>query len=52
MGCVGIWPVTVLKRSSRREVAMLALLVEDSLNPCKKAQEEEDLVVVQYNSVG
>ena len=45
-GCVAIWPVTVLKPVIRslREVAMLALPVEDSLNPGKKAQEEEEEV--------
>ena len=40
-GCVAIWPVTVPKlEQRRREVAMLALPVEHSLNPGKKAQEE------------
>ena len=36
-----MWPVTALKLvlHSRREVAMLALLKEDSLNLGKKAQE-------------
>ena len=51
MGCMAIWPVTVPKRLSHREVAMLVLPVEDYLNPCKKAQEEEDVVVAQDNSV-
>ena len=38
-GCVAIWPVTVLKpvRCSLREVAILALPVENSLYPGKKA---------------
>ena len=38
-GCVAIWPVTVLKPvlCSLREAAMLALPVEDFLNPGKKA---------------
>ena len=50
-GCVAIWPVTVLKPviCSLREVAMLALPVEDSLNPGRKAQKEED-VVGQFGS--
>ena len=50
-GCVAIWPVTVLKPviCSLREVAMLALPVENSLNPGKKAQKEED-VVGQFGS--
>ena len=45
-GCVAIWPVTVLNpvRHSRREVAMLALLKEDSLNPGRKAQEDVEEV--------
>ena len=50
-GCVAIWPVTVPKPviCSLREVAMLALPVEDSLNPGRKAQKEED-VVGQFGS--
>ena len=45
-GCVAIWPVTVLNpvRHSRREVAILALLKEDSLNPGRKAQEDVEEV--------
>ena len=44
-GCVAIWPVTVpnLVQHSQREVAMLALPEEDSLNPGKKAHEIEDV---------
>ena len=46
-GCVAIWSLTILNPvvHSHREVASLALPVENSLNPCKKAQEEEDVVV-------
>ena len=46
VGCVAMWPVTVLKPvlHSRREVAMLALLKEDSLNPGRKAQEDVEEV--------
>ena len=53
-GCVAIWPVTVPKLGmhSHKEVAMLALLVENSLNPGKKAQEDVDVEVALYNSVG
>ena len=45
-GCVAIWPVTVPKPviCSLREVAVLALPVEDSLNPGKKALKIEDAV--------
>ena len=52
-GCVAIWPVTVLNPVvlSHKEVALLALPVENSHNLCKKAQEEEDEVVAQYGSV-
>ena len=43
---MAIWPVTVLNPvvHSPREVAMLALPVEDSLNPGIKAQEDVDVV--------
>ena len=53
-GCVAIWPVTVPKPGmhSHREVAMLALPMEDSLNPGKKAQEDVDVEVALYDSVG
>ena len=45
-GCVAIWPVTVPNPAmrNRREVAMLALPVEGSLNPGKKAQEDAGVV--------
>ena len=45
-GCVAIWPVTVPNpvKYSRREVAMLALLKGNSLNPGKKAQEDVEEV--------
>ena len=45
-GCVAIWPVTVLNPvvHSHREVAILALTVEDSLNPGTKAQGDVDVV--------
>ena len=50
-GCVAIWPVTVPKPGihSLREVAMLALPVENSRNPGKKALKTED-VVGQFGS--
>ena len=50
-GCVAIWPVTVPKPviCSLREVAVLALPVDDSLNPGKKALKIED-VVGQFGS--
>ena len=52
-GCVAIWPVTVPNPGifSHREVAILALPEENSLNPGRKAQEdvEED---DQFDSVG
>ena len=51
MGCVAIWPVTVPNQYSHREVAILALPVENSRNPCKKAQEDEDVEVARYDSV-
>ena len=46
VGCVAIWPVTVLKPvlHSRREVEMLSLLKEDSLNPGRKAQKDVEEV--------
>ena len=50
MGCVAIWPVTVLKRSSHREVEMLSFSEENFLNPGKKAQNLED-VDAQFASV-
>ena len=51
-GCVAIWPVTVPKMRRHREVAFLALSAVNLLNPCKKAQEDEDEEVAQYASVG
>ena len=44
VGFVAIWPVTVPspRVRRRREVAVLALPVENSLNPGIKAQEEEE----------
>ena len=48
---MAIWPVTVPKRPSHREVALLALPVENRLNPCTKAQEVEDVVVDRSDSV-
>ena len=44
MGCVPTWPVTVLKQHNHKEVAMLALPVEDSRNPVRKGQ---GIVVVE-----
>ena len=52
VGCVAIWPATVPRICRHREVAFLALSEENLLNPCKKAQEEEDVEVAQYASVG
>ena len=43
VGCVAIWPVTVPKICSHREVAILALPVESFLNPCKEAQKDVDV---------
>ena len=51
MGCVAIWPVTVPKQSSHKEVALLALPVENLLNPCTEAQEIEDVAVDRFDSV-
>ena len=51
MWCVAIWPVTVPKQPSHRELASLALLKEDHLNPCKEAQECEDVEVDRFDSV-
>ena len=53
-GCVAIWPVTVPKPDmhSHREAAMLALPVEDFLNLHKKVQEDADVEVALYDSVG
>ena len=52
-GCVAIWPVTIPKPDmhSHREVAMLALPVEDFLNLHKKVQEDADVKVALYDSV-
>ena len=43
VGFVAIWPVTVPRTCSHREVAMLALPVESFLNPCKEAQKDVDV---------
>ena len=40
VGCVATWPATVPSLLSHREVAMLSLPVEDSLNLGTKAQED------------
>ena len=46
VGCEAILPVTAPKNLyHRREVAILALPKEHSLNPGKKAHVEEDVVV-------
>ena len=52
-GCVAIWPVTVPKpvMHSHREVAILALPVEDSHNPGKEAHKEDVAVVGKSGSV-
>ena len=50
-GCVAIWPVTVPKMRRHREAAFLALSAVNLLNPCKKAQEDEDVEVALYASV-
>ena len=51
VGCMAIWPATVPKMRHHREVAFLALSVGSLLNPCKKAQEDEDVEVALYASV-
>ena len=53
VGFVAIWPVTVLKpvMHSHREVAMLALPVEDSLNLGKKAHNVDEAVEGKFGSV-
>ena len=48
VGCVAIWPATVSKTHRHREVAFLALSAVNLLNPCKKAQEDEDVEVALY----
>ena len=52
-GCVAIWPVTVPKpvMHSHREVAMLALPMEDSLNLGKKAHNVDEAVDGKSGSV-
>ena len=52
-GCVAIWPVTVPNPDmhSHREVAMLALPAENSLNLYKKVQEDAEVEVALYDSV-
>ena len=52
-GCVAIWLVTAPNpgMQSHKEVAILALLAEDSLNLYKKVQEDEDVEVALYDSV-
>ena len=53
VGCMAIWPVTVLNpvTYNRREVATLALPEEDFLNPCKKAQKDEGEELDRSDSV-
>ena len=51
MGCVASWPVTVLKRPSHREMALLALPEENRLNSWKEAQKCEDVEVDRSISV-
>ena len=49
-GCVAIWPMTVpTLGASHWEVAILALPVEHSLNPGKKAHKEEVVMVGKSN---
>ena len=50
-GCVAIWPATAPKTRRHREVAFLALSAEKLLNPCIKAQEDEEEEVAPYASV-
>ena len=52
-GCVAIWPVTVpnLVMHSHREAALLALPVEGSLHPGKKAHNEDEAVEGKFSSV-
>ena len=53
VGCVAIWPMTVLKLVvySHRGVAMLALSVGNSLNPGKKAHSVDEAVEGKSGSV-
>ena len=51
MGCVAIWPMTIPKMCSHREVALQALLEVNLLNPCNEAQEEEDVEADRSDSV-
>ena len=50
-GCVATWPATVPRMQRHREVAFLALSAVKLLNPCKKAQEDEEEEVALYASV-
>ena len=51
MGCVAIWPVTVPKQCSRREVELPTLPVEDLLNPCSEAHVAEVEGIDRFDSV-
>ena len=52
-GCMATWPVTVpnLVIHSHREAALLALPVEGSLNPGKKAHSEDEAMEGKSGSV-
>ena len=51
VGCVAIWPVTVPKIRSHREVAFLALSEVKLLNPCNEAHEVEVEEIDRFGSV-
>ena len=51
MGCVAMGPVTVPRKLSRREVAMLALPVGIFLNPGKKTHSMDEAVEGKSGSV-
>ena len=51
MGCVAIWPVTVPKQCSHREVELPTLPVEDLLNPCSEAHVAEEEAIDRFDSV-
>ena len=51
VGCVAIWPATVPKQRSHREVELPTLPVEDLLNPCSEAHEAEEEAIGRSDSV-
>ena len=50
-GCVAIWPATVPKQCSHREVELPTLPVEDLLNPCSEAHVAEVEAIDRFDSV-